>query len=82
MPEKNYWHVRIRNPDEFDKDSFRIIEFKEGIKATIGCPKGEWKNGKCRVGTKVQKIMFDKSKFSKKEVIEWLMKHRIRKKRK
>lgn len=62
MPEVNYEHEKIVDADEFDKRSFRTITIKEGVKATIGCPKGKWNDKKkaCKVGTKLQKLMREK----------------------
>lgn len=57
--EGKYNHEIINNKNMFDPRSFRVITLKEGVKATIGCPKGKWSPGKnkCKVGTKIQKIM-------------------------
>ena len=82
---EEYHHIRIRNPGYFDKKSFRIITFGEGIKATIGCPRGKFKAGKCTVGTKIQKLLFPKLKYTEKEALEWVKEHpkiRLRKKKK
>jgi hypothetical protein len=52
------------DPDKYDKDSMRTISIDavEGIKAVIGCPKGNFKAGKCAVGTEVQSYLFAKEK--------------------
>ena len=52
------------NPDNYDKDSMRTIDISvaEGIKAVIGCPKGNFKGIKCGVGTQVQSYLFAKEK--------------------
>ena len=52
------------SPDKFDKDSMRTIDIDaaEGIKAVIGCPKGNFSGGKCNVGTEVQSYLFAKEK--------------------
>lgn len=59
---KDYIHERITDPSNFDKRSFRTITIKEGMKAVIGCPVGKWDNNKkkCKVGTKMQKMMMKK----------------------
>jgi len=51
-------------PDKYDKDSMRTIDIDsaKGIKAVIGCPKGNFKGAKCSVGTEVQSFMFAKEK--------------------
>jgi hypothetical protein len=38
------------------------IDAVAGIKAVIGCPKGNFKGGKCAVGTEVQSYLFSKDK--------------------
>lgn len=64
MPERNYTHIRIIDPEEFDPRSFRVITLSpgRGIKATIGCPAGEWdaRKNKCIVGTRIQKFLYPK----------------------
>ena len=72
---EDYIDIRIKNPEQFDKESFRVIIFDKSIKATIGCPKGQFKQGRCKVGTQVQKLMFPKEKFTRKEALTWVKKH-------
>ena len=86
-PAEEYHHIRIRNPGQFDKLSFRVITFGEGIKATVGCPKGQYHRArkKCKVGTQVQKLLFPKNKYGLEEAKTWVKKHpklRLRKKKK
>jgi cation transport regulator ChaB len=59
--------VRVHDPENFKKDSFRTIWFSEtkGIKAIIGKKKGE-------TVTSVQAVLFDKEKFSEKEANQWV----------
>ncbi|MFZ5986384.1 MAG: DUF6582 domain-containing protein [Bacillota bacterium] len=66
--------VRVKNPDYFDNASFRTIDIseKEGIKATIGCKKGEFKDGKCSIGTEVQRYLFDKEKWDEEKATKWV----------
>lgn len=54
-----YYHKVVESKNKFDTRSFRVILLKPGVKATIGCPKGKWSPGKkkCKVGTRIQKIM-------------------------
>ncbi len=51
------------SPDKYDKDSMRTIDIAvdQGIKAVVACPKGNFKNGKCSVGTQVQSFLFAKA---------------------
>lgn len=66
---KNLYRVRIKSPKVCDVRSFRvkILSKKKGIKATVCCPVGEFKRGKCEVGTILQSILYDKKKFTKKQ---------------
>jgi hypothetical protein len=52
------------NPDKYDSDSLRTITIDDdkGIKAIIGCPKGNYTGGKCKVGTQIQSYLFMKDK--------------------
>jgi len=76
--EREYWHVKVRDKNYFDEDSFRVIEFENGkIKATIGCKKGYWDGEKCKIGTEVQKVLFNRKYFTEKEAAEWVKKHKM-----
>lgn len=57
--ERTYSHEKIAPKEDFDKDSFRTKEIKPGVKIVVGCPKGEYDKAKskCKVGTKLQKIL-------------------------
>jgi len=63
-----FTHKKVEDKENFDQRSFRVILWgKKGKKATIGCPnnpdgKSNWmpRKKKCKVGTKVQKIMTPK----------------------
>ena len=59
----------------FDPKSFRTIDITEGIQAVIGCPKGSFENGKCKVGTSVQSYLFSKPKFTMKTAKAWFKEH-------
>ena len=64
-------------PDQYDKDSMRTIEIDatEGIKAVIGCPKGNFIGGKCSVGTQVQSYLFAREKgWTMPKAKEWFEK--------
>lgn len=60
-----YTHKKIEDKENFDPRSFRVISLgSKGKKATIGCPnkengKSNWSpsKNKCKVGTRIQKIM-------------------------
>ena len=56
---KNWWHCRKAPPGRFDKRSFRVKTISRNTKLVIGCPRGKWNNKskRCRVGTRVQKVM-------------------------
>lgn len=69
-------HVEIRNKREFHRDSFAVISFGKGIKATTACPKTErFEEGRCQNGTQIQKLMFDKSKWDLSKIKTWIKKH-------
>jgi hypothetical protein len=82
VPARDMWEVTeeyIRSghnsPDKFDPDSFRTIEITAGVKAIVGCPKGNFKDGKCSVGTEVQSFLFDKKQFNLEEAKAWFKKN-------
>jgi len=60
-----YTHKKVEDKGNFDDRSFRVITIgKKGKKATIGCPNSpdgtsNWSPSKkkCKVGTRIQKIM-------------------------
>ena len=64
MPFPNYWTVRVREPDEFLKDSFFTGELTKGILMVFGYI------DKDKVA--LQSFRFAKDKFSKEDVEEWL----------
>jgi hypothetical protein len=56
-----YCRERQLSPGLFDPRSFRVIPLgKSGKKGIIGCPKGHWsrKAKKCKVGTRLQSILY------------------------
>lgn len=59
----------------FDPDSFRTIDITDGIQAVVGCPKGSYADGKCKVGMETQSFLFDKSKFDMAQAKAWFEKH-------
>jgi hypothetical protein len=70
MPFPNEHAARIRNPDDFQRDSFRRKndEFAPGIDVIFGRLKGE-------TAATVQAIRFDAQKFSAVEARKWLKDH-------
>jgi HK97 family phage prohead protease len=74
----DYVIIRVRDPGYFDPDSFRTIDIStaQGIKATIGCKKGEYEGGKCNVGTEVQRYLFDKDKWTIADAEAWVEEHK------
>jgi hypothetical protein len=65
-----------RDPGSFDPDSLRTIDITGGVKAIVGCPKGSYEGGKCKVGMQVQSYLFDKSKFTVAEAKTWFESHK------
>ena len=66
------YRIRQKDPGQFDDESFRTIEVTEGVKGVVGCPKGEYSQGKCQVGTQIQTYIFDKGKFTKDQARNWI----------
>ena len=65
---KNLYRARIRDPKSCDINSFRVKTLsKKGIKATICCPAGKFKRGKCKVATVIQSVLYSKKQFTKKQ---------------
>jgi len=64
---RNYYRARVLSPNVCAKPSFRIktLSKRKGIKATVCCPKGKFKRGRCKVGTVLQSVLYDKGKFTK-----------------
>lgn len=72
---KGEWRVRLRSPGLFEE--FRQVRIGEGIRLVVGCPKGKWERGRCRVGMKGQSLRFDKEVFKTREDVErWLKEHK------
>lgn len=74
---ENEIRIRVKDPGAFDKDSFRYIDIDKdkGIQAVSACPKGEYENGKCKVGTQVQSYRFDKENWTATTARAWVDKH-------
>ena len=65
---KNLYRARIIDPKACDINSFRVKTLSaKGTKATICCPVGKFKRGKCSVGTIIQSVLYDKKRFTKKQ---------------
>ncbi len=66
---KDYVHCRYQDKGKFDPKSFRTKEITEGVKVTVGCPKGEYSPSthRCKTGTEVQKVMYHKNVCSEHE---------------
>ncbi|MFH0849087.1 MAG: hypothetical protein V1857_06260 [archaeon] len=65
-------------PSSLDPDSFRTINIDRdrGIEAVVGCPRGQYKNGRCQVGMKVQSYLFSKLKgWTMDRAKAWFRKH-------
>ena len=61
---KEYIRSGHESTENYDKGSIRTITIDEGkgIKALIGCPKGNYDSKKCKVGTHVLSYLFSKEK--------------------
>lgn len=64
---ERYRRERQQSPKKFDPRSFRVIDpGRPGhTKMIVACPKGFFKQGKCRVGMRVQAVLKEKKKESK-----------------
>lgn len=52
----DFCHKRLVSKRQFDRRSFRTI--KRGRRLIrVACPRGQWKNGRCRVGMQAQAIL-------------------------
>lgn len=67
----NYIRVRLREPDKFDKESFKTINLGNGIKAIIGSRQGNNK-------TTIQSVLFDKEQYTKEKAIQWVRKNKTK----
>ena len=56
---KNYIRERVKDPDYFDRRSFRTIRRGDHL-IVVGCPKGKWKDGRCKVAMELQAILHPK----------------------
>jgi HK97 family phage prohead protease/HK97 family phage major capsid protein len=67
---ENFIRIRVAEPKEFQRDSFRIIWIskKDGIKAVAGRKKGSTK-------LSVQSFLFDKKKWSVQKAKKWVKDH-------
>jgi hypothetical protein len=52
-----YCRMRLADPVGFDPRSFRTKTVKKGVKVVVGCPKGKFKGGVCKVGTRPQSML-------------------------
>ena len=66
---KNFHRARVRSPKACALSSFRIktLSKHKGIKAVICCPAKKFSRGRCKVGTIIQSVLYDKKKFTKNQ---------------
>jgi len=50
-------HQRLADPRQFDPRSFRTVVGARGHRLVVGCPRGHWHGGACRVGTRAQALL-------------------------
>ena len=70
-PYPNEHAARIKNPDEFEQDSFRRKNIEDGIDIIIGRLKGE-------TSTTIQAYRFKSAKFTADEAKKWLSDNNIK----
>jgi hypothetical protein len=76
---KDYIRSGHESTEKFDKDSIRTITLDEGkgIKALVGCPKGNFDKEKCEVGTQVLSFLFSKDKgWNMNDAQKWFEKNK------
>ena len=76
---EEYIRHRVADPDRFDPDSMRTIDLdkERGIKAVVGCPKGNYEGGRCKVGMEQQNVMFAKDHgWTMTKAKEWWDSHK------
>jgi hypothetical protein len=61
---ENYNRCRQKNPNYFDKDSFRTKKISKNKKIIVGCKKGFYdkKRKVCKISTEIQSIITKKKK--------------------
>lgn len=66
------------DPNKFDPASLRTINIEgaEGVKSIVGCPKGQYEAGKCKVGMEVQSFLFNKNLFTMEQAKVWFNSHK------
>jgi len=69
MPYPNYHSFRMKSPDLFDKESFKIKKLNNGIMLVLARPKSGG-------SFEVQSYRFNKDNFSYIEAKEWMNKHK------
>lgn len=78
---ENEIRARIQSPGKYDPASFRRAPFpptkpERGVFAIYGCPKGEWKGGRCQVGVQIQSLRFSKEAgWTLAKARAWLKEH-------
>jgi len=75
---KNEIRYRVKSPRKFSKKSFRRKRISRGVSLVVGCPKGEYSSRikRCKVGTQVQAVRFDRDYFTTKKARKWIEKHK------
>lgn len=71
MPYPNEHAARIRNPNDFEPDSFRSKRIAKGIRIILGKLKGSDK-------MTAQAYRFDASQYTEEEAKKWLKEHGIK----
>ena len=73
MPLPNFHSARVKDPKDFQPDSFRVIKIKgtKGIQSVIGRPKG-------KTTTTTQSYRFPKANYTPAEAKAWLKRNNIK----
>jgi len=65
---ENTIRIRQKNPNLFEKGTFKTIVLKSGVKAVVGRLKG-------KKSTSIQTLLFDKDKFDASQAKAWVKEH-------
>ena len=68
MPMKNFWSVRVSDPEQYTKFRYQKDKFGKGIDVDFGI-----KDGKSHI----QAIRFHKDKFTKAQATKWAKDHKF-----
>ena len=66
---ENEFRYRLKDPSKFDPKSLRYKEITDGVSLIVGCPKGQYQQGRCRVGVGPQVLWSSKAELTNKQAL-------------